>query len=231
MNPIRRPLSVVESVVFCATPDADWRTRLPASARAWYFPVVNRSRSVEATRADDAALLSRLARGDRDALAALYDAYSSAVFGVVRRIVRTATEAEDICHDVFVEAWRRAADYDPARGSVRTWLVLRARSRALDHVKSAAVSRTDALTELVRSDDSPDSAMARASDGARVVSALSALPEEQRAVLLLGYFQGLSSTEIAEVMGTPVGTVKSRVASALGRLRKLLAEPVKEGAT
>lgn len=166
-----------------------------------------------------------MVRGDQSALGALYDAYAAAVFGVVRRIVRTAAEAEDICHDVFVEAWRRAGDYDAARGSVRTWLVLRARSRALDHVKSAAVSRTDALTELPRSDDAPDSAMARASDSARVVHALAELPDEQRRVLLLGYFQGLSSTEIAEVMGTPVGTVKSRVASALARLRRALSEP------
>lgn len=207
----------------------DPRSPLPVLHGAWYFRLVNRAALANASRAEDAELVGRLVRGDQSALGVLYDAYSAAVFGVVRRIVRTAAEAEDICHDVFVEAWRRAGDYDPGRGSVRTWLVLRARSRALDHVKSAAVSRTDALTELPRSDDSPDSAMARASDSARVVHALSALPDEQRNVLLMGYFQGLSSTEIAAAMGTPVGTVKSRVASALARLRRALAEPEREG--
>lgn len=172
--------------------------------------------------------MRRVARGDRAALAELYDAHAPAVYGVIRRIVRTDAEAEDVSHDVFVEAWRRASDYEPTRGSVRAWLVIRARSRALDHVKSAAVSRTDVVSDLASTQDSPDSGLTRASDGRRLLEALGALPEEQREVLFLGYFQGLSSSEIAEAMGTPVGTVKSRVATALSRLRQALGDPGKD---
>ncbi|MEZ4224857.1 MAG: sigma-70 family RNA polymerase sigma factor [Polyangiaceae bacterium] len=201
---------------------------LPPALGRWYFAPVNRRTGIDERTGVDAALMRRVARGDRAALAELYDAHAPAVYGVIRRIVRTDAEAEDVSHDVFVEAWRRASDYEPTRGSVRAWLVIRARSRALDHVKSAAVSRTDVVSDLASTQDSPDSGLTRASDGRRLLEALGALPEEQREVLFLGYFQGLSSSEIAEAMGTPVGTVKSRVATALSRLRQALGDPGKD---
>jgi RNA polymerase sigma-70 factor (ECF subfamily) len=127
---------------------------------------------------------------------------------------------------VFLEAWRRANDYDAARGSVRTWLALRARSRALDYKKSSAVSRSVSLGEPRTMDallGSVDDATL-APDRARIRAALQDLPEEQHRALVLGYFEGLSSSEIAERMNCPVGTVKSRVAAALTRLRGVLGD-------
>jgi len=148
------------------------------------------------------------------------------MLGLARRIVGGRPEAEDIVHDVFVEAWRRAADYDAARGTVKAWLLLRTRSRAIDFRKSAAVSRTVTvgdggwLTSLV----DPRSDASEAPDRARLRAVLGELTEDQREVLLLGYFEGLSSSEIAEHIGIPIGTVKSRVASALSALRAALSE-------
>ena len=167
-----------------------------------------------------------IALGDTHALAALYDRHAPLMLGLARRIVGGKPEAEDIVHDVFIEAWRRAADYDENRGSVKAWLLLRTRSRAIDFRKSAGVSRTVPagdgawLSALVdpRGDDSeaPDRSQLR-----RVVAALNV---EQREVLLLGYFEGLSSSEISTRMGIPIGTVKSRVAAALSALRLALAD-------
>jgi RNA polymerase sigma-70 factor, ECF subfamily len=174
----------------------------------------------------DEALVRAIANGDTRALAALYDRHAPLMLGLARRIVLGKAEAEDIVHDVFVEAWRRAADYDENRGSVRAWLLLRTRSRAIDFRKSAAVARTvatgdrDWLAALAdpRADES------EAPDRTRLRQRLLALTAEQREVLWLGYFEGLSSSEMAARVGVPVGTIKSRVAAALAALRLALAD-------
>ena len=174
----------------------------------------------------DEALVRAIANGDTRALAQLYDRHGAIMLGLARRIVGGKPEAEDIVHDVFVEAWRRAADYDENRGSVKAWLLLRTRSRAIDFRKSAGVARTVTagdgawLTQLAdpRTDDS------EAPDRARLRRVLTSLNAEQREVLLLGYFEGLSSSEIATKVGIPIGTVKSRVAAALSALRAALAD-------
>lgn len=167
-----------------------------------------------------------MAQGDAGALGALYDRHASLVFSLVRRIVRVTAEAEELVHDVFLEAWRRASSFDDTRGTVRTWLLLRARSRALDHLKSATVKRTVALGDgqLAALSAEVGSQPLVFADLNRVRQALLELPAEQRQVLVLGYFEGLSSSEIAAHMGTPVGTVKSRVAAAMARLRAALLE-------
>jgi RNA polymerase sigma-70 factor (ECF subfamily) len=169
--------------------------------------------------AQDAALVARMARGDRDALSQLYARHSSLLLGLALRIVRERREAEDLLHDVFLEAWRAAKDFDPKRGRVRTWLTIRMRSRALDLQKSARVSRNagDAGLELVADDGEHASP-----DHARVRAALAELSPEQRKVLELAYFEGLSCTEIAARVVIPVGTVKSRLAAGLDRLRTRL---------
>ena len=182
-------------------------------------------RSANAQSSDE-ALVRAIANGDTQALAALYDRHAPLMLGLARRIVGGKPEAEDIVHDVFVEAWRRAADYDENRGSVKAWLLLRTRSRAIDHRKSAGVARTVPtgdgawLAALVdpRGDDS------EAPDRARLRRVLSSLNAEQQEVLLLGYFEGLSSSEISSRVGIPIGTVKSRVAAALTALRLALTE-------
>jgi RNA polymerase sigma-70 factor (ECF subfamily) len=167
----------------------------------------------------DIDVLRRVAGGEKAALAELYDRHAGVMLGLGVRIVGVRRDAEDILHDVFIEAWRHAGDYDPRRGSVKTWLLLRMRSRCLDRVRSHAFSRTDALsTEPMRSGQSER--MERGIDGARARSLLDTLPTGQREVLELGYLQGLSFSEIADVLGIPVGTVKSRVSAAMVKLRE-----------
>ncbi len=169
-----------------------------------------------------------MARGDSAALAELYDRYAANMLALAQRIVGRGAEAEDVIHDVFLEAWRHSADYDPTRGSVKSWLLLRTRSRSLDVQKSARVAKQASnlderwLAEL--GDASHDTAAT--ADQARIRRVLVALPPEQREVLLLGYFEGLSSSEIAVRVGVPLGTVKSRVAAALAALRGSLSDGV-----
>jgi RNA polymerase sigma-70 factor (ECF subfamily) len=170
--------------------------------------------------AEDAALVAAMAKGDRDALAKLYERHSGVLLGLALRIVRERREAEDLLHDVLLEAWRAAKDFDPKRGRVRTWLAIRMRSRALDLQKSARVSRNagDGGLEVMvdeREKSSPDHA--------RVRTALAGLGTDQRTVVELAYFEGLSCSEIAERIKIPIGTVKSRLAAGLGRLRETVA--------
>jgi RNA polymerase sigma-70 factor (ECF subfamily) len=169
--------------------------------------------------AKDAALVAAMADGDRDALAALYDRHASLLLGLALKIVRERREAEDLLHDVFLEAWRSARDFDPKRGRVRTWLAIRMRSRALDLQKSARVSRNagDAGLAVV-----PDDSETQSPDHGRVRAALAGLGDDQRRVLELAYFEGLSCSEIAETIAIPIGTVKSRLAAAMARLRDVL---------
>jgi RNA polymerase sigma-70 factor (ECF subfamily) len=169
--------------------------------------------------AEDIALVTAMVKGDRDALARLYERHSAILFGVAMRIVRERREAEDLLHDVFLEAWRHAKDFDPKRGRVRTWLAIRMRSRALDHQKSARVSRNagDAGLEVL-----PDERERSSPDHGRVRDALAALDGNQRRVVELAYFEGLSCSEIATRIAIPIGTVKSRIAAGLAHLREWL---------
>lgn len=171
--------------------------------------------------AEDEVLVAAMAAGDRAALATLYERHGSLLLGLALRIVRERREAEDLLHDVFLEAWRTAKDFDPKRGRVRTWLAIRMRSRALDLQKSARVSRNtgDGGLELLVAEADGGSP-----DHGRVRSALADLGADQRRVLELAYFEGLSCTEIARRIEIPVGTVKSRIAAGLDRLRSGLVD-------
>ncbi|MEM9193080.1 MAG: sigma-70 family RNA polymerase sigma factor [Myxococcota bacterium] len=165
------------------------------------------------------------ASGDAEAFGRLYDRYSGVMLAIAQRIVRNRREAEDLLHDVFVEAWNRAGDYDPARGTVRSWLLIRMRSRSLDRVKSAGFSRSRPLPEREDALGEVHPEVTARSDARALHRAIDGLPEDQQRVLRLGYFEGLSSSEIAEAEGIPIGTVKSRVAAAMGKLRTALREP------
>jgi RNA polymerase sigma-70 factor (ECF subfamily) len=194
--------------------------RLDRREGRWYGSalVSGDSDKGESKPESDEALVRAVANGDTCALAALYDRHAPLMLGLARRIVIGKPEAEDIVHDVFVEAWRRAADYDEQRGSVKAWLMLRTRSRALDFRKSAGGDDWLAALADPRATDS------EAPDRARLRQLLVALSDDQRQVLFLGYFEGLSSSEIATRLGIPLGTVKSRVAAALTLLRLALAD-------
>lgn len=183
--------------------------------------------------ATDAALVLAVAAGDRKALAALYDRHGSSMLGLGVRVLRSRRDAEDVLHDVFLEVWRRAHSYDPSRASVRGWLFLMMRSRSLDRRKSAAVALSTSLevttldaalaqSSSLASRTPSGEAHALALDHKRAVEALAKLPEAQRAVLVLGYFEGLSSSEIAAELDLPIGTVKSRVAAGMRALRSTL---------
>jgi len=167
----------------------------------------------------DVELVVASAGGDRHALAQLYDRYAALLLGVAQRILGSPREAEDLVHDVFLEAWKQAGQYDPARGSVRTWLLMRLRSRALDRKKSAHGRTVPLEMEGSLEREAPGEDPALAPDRTAVRRTLAGLPAEQRTVLELAYFEGLSSSEIATRLGTPIGTVKSRVAAALAKLR------------
>ena len=160
-----------------------------------------------------------LAEGDADALGRLYDRHGAIMLALGERILKNRREAEDLLHDVFVEVWKHAGDYDADRGSVATWLRLRMRSRAIDRLRSARMSRVASLDDarLERSDEAPSPEAS--ANNHQLQSALASLPGEQATVLMLGYFEGLSSSEIAEREGIPLGTVKSRVAAGMQKLR------------
>jgi RNA polymerase sigma-70 factor, ECF subfamily len=170
----------------------------------------------------DGDLVLRIASGDRPALATLYDRYAATLLALGQRILGDVSEAEDVVHDLFLEIWRSAGRYHAARGSVRAWIVMRMRSRALDRMRSApaACGRGDGPGATVTAEAGSHLAPERS----RVEQALAALPAEQRTVLELGYYEGLSSTEIAARQGIPVGTVRLRVAAAVAKLRAGLDE-------
>ena len=181
------------------------------------------------SRDDDPELVFRMARGDQAALGALYERHAGRILALLLRILGERSEAEDLLHDVFLEAWRHAGDYSTARGTVSAWLVLRARSRAIDRRRSAPRARSVPLegSDLPERGD-PAADPGRIHDQKRLGDLFSVMSAEEQEVILLGYFEGLSSTEIAARIGKPVGTVKSRTRSALEKLRGALGPEARE---
>jgi RNA polymerase sigma-70 factor (ECF subfamily) len=185
---------------------------------------------------DDERLVRALVDGDRDALGALYDRHAASMLAVAQRVLGSPREAEDLVHDVFLEAWHRARYYEPARGTVRTWLMMRLRSRAIDRQRSAQRNKRvelDAAAQIERDAH----AHARAStesagshDGGTLRGFLLELSAEHQAVLELGYFSGLSCAEIATRLDVPIGTVKSRMSRAIAQLRTRLQDADDGGA-
>jgi RNA polymerase sigma factor (sigma-70 family) len=184
----------------------------------------------EQTEAPLAALLRQAARGDQPSLALLYDRTATAVQGLVMRILRDPGMAEEVTADVYLQAWRQAASYDPARGGVLSWLSTLARSRALDRLRA---TRLRAAAERPTEPDVPrvapgaDHGSQVAERRRLVLAAVGTLPEDQRRVLELAYFRGLTHTEIAAELGEPLGTVKTRIRLGMTRLRRELS-PLEE---
>ena len=173
----------------------------------------------------DLKLMAGVESGDREALGALYDRHAPAMLGLASRILRDLRAAEDLVHDVFVEAWQKASSFAVDRGSVRAWLLVRTRSRAIDRLRNLEVAQRHARSERAVAGDAPRSAPAHdpsaTPDQLRARTALAGLPEAQREVLELAYFEGLSCSEIAERCGAPLGTVKSRLSAGMRELRRL----------
>jgi RNA polymerase sigma-70 factor (ECF subfamily) len=173
---------------------------------------------------DDVELIREASRGEVGAISCIYDRFAGLLLTMAEKILGDRAMAEDLVHDVFLEVWRHASTFDPARGSVRTWILVRLRSRALDRLRSAKTRREVATPD----DHEPNLAAEEVEDPAlmpdrrAVRRALEELPAEQREVIELAYFHGLTSSEIAERMNSPLGTVKSRTAAGLAKLRAVM---------
>ncbi len=179
-------------------------------------------------RGADRIALEGIARGDHDGLAALYDRHARPVYSLAFRILQDQGEAEDIVQDVFSQAWRQAAHYDASRGPVAAWLFTLARSRAIDRLRARRARPEPAADErqaanLVDPGMAPDLQVLSAEQIGRVRAALESLPALQRAAIELAYYEGLTHVEIAARLEQPLGTIKTRIRLALGKLRDSLA--------
>ncbi len=178
---------------------------------------------------DGAELIRRMAAGDREAFGRFYDRYAPMAYSLILRVVHDPADAADVLQETFWECWQRAAAYDPGRGSPEAWLVTRARTRAIDRVRSARrrgetfVAPLDEAIAAAPADPGGDPAT-RIGDRAAVEGALGQLPAVQREVLELAYYGGLTQTEIAERLTQPLGTVKTRIRLGLERLREIMKE-------
>jgi RNA polymerase sigma-70 factor (ECF subfamily) len=174
-------------------------------------------------RATDAALIQKIVQRDESALAALYDRYAALLSSVLNRILRDTQASEEILQDVFFQLWRNAAQFDPSRGSLPGWLAVIARNRAISRLRRQHPSEGEELLEAtVIVPTNLENAVAQQQMLGRVKSALETLPTEQRAALELAYFEGLTHNEIASRTGDPLGTVKTRIRSAVESLKRNL---------
>jgi RNA polymerase sigma-70 factor (ECF subfamily) len=174
----------------------------------------------------DAVLAARLAAGDDHALAEVFDALAPSVLGSALRVLGDSSAAQDVVQDVFVELWRHPGRYDPAAGTLRTYLTVLARHRAVDLVRSelrrvARQERSYRLTPAPPMAGAGD-AMLAAETAGLVRSAVQSLPATQRQVVQLAYFDGLTCREVAHAVGIPEGTAKSRLRLALAKLEEML---------
>jgi RNA polymerase sigma-70 factor, ECF subfamily len=175
----------------------------------------------------DEAIVALLARSEQEALAELYDRFGRVAYGLALRILRDEKLAEDAVQEGFLAAWRGADRFLPERGKASTWLLTLVHRRAVDLVRRENRRRAEPLTEsadAAASGSAEEDAWLRF-ERERVQAALKQLPDQQREALELAYYGGFSQTELAERLGQPVGTIKSRMFTGLARLRELLSEP------
>ncbi|MCU1438466.1 MAG: polymerase subunit sigma [Naasia sp.] len=173
--------------------------------------------------ATDEDLLARVRAGDQGAFADLYDRTASRVLGLVRRVLVDPAQSEEVAQEVFLEVWQSAARFDPNRGSATTWILTMAHRRAIDRIRSSQAGRDRDLRIGVRDfardyDDVAEKAEIRL-ENERVVRAMDRLSDAQRQAISLAYYGGLTQTEIADRLGVPLGTVKTRLRDGMIRLR------------
>jgi RNA polymerase sigma-70 factor (ECF subfamily) len=181
-------------------------------------------------RLADEDLMTLVERNDADAFAVLYDRHGGAAYSLAHRIVGDSAIAEDVTQEAFLSVWRSGARFDAARGSVRSWTLGIVRNRAIDALRRASGPAPkldlddDAALEVRPSDELTDSQAIRRETSRRVQGALRELPAEQSEVIGLAYFGGFTHSEIADMLGMPLGTVKGRMRLGLEKIRVTLAE-------
>jgi len=173
------------------------------------------------------SLVERMAAGDQEALSRLYDETSRVIYALALRILQNREDAEEAVIDCYSRAWRHAKNFDRSRASVMAWLVMMARSIAIDRIRGGVVrtQRTEPLPETPKypsQQAGPEIEARFGQQRERIEYALRQLPAEQREVIQLAFFTGLSHSELAERLGAPLGTIKTRARLGLARLRTLL---------
>ena len=172
--------------------------------------------------AEDVGLLARIQSGDQSAMSALFDRYGTLVYSVAFRVLKDASEAEDVMQEIFVQVWKNPRAFESGKGSMAGWLAVVARNRSIDVIRRRRPAEPvesfalPAATNLAREAE-------RDSLLGKIRGVMGALPEEQRRPLELAFFEGLSHSEIAAKTGDPLGTVKTRIRMALTTIRKALA--------
>jgi len=177
-----------------------------------------------------AGYVDRCAAGDQSALAALYDETGRLVYTMALRILHEPADAEEVALDVYLQVWRNARTYSEKRGNVATWLIMLARSRAIDRLRArqSRATREDPLPEGIEftsTGPTPEQSTESSLQRQRVHSALNSLPPEQREALELAVFSGLTHYELAAKLNQPLGTVKTRVRQGMIKVREFLTEP------
>jgi RNA polymerase sigma factor (sigma-70 family) len=179
----------------------------------------------ELAHVSDEALVEAVARADDDALGELYDRFGKVAYGLAYRILRDAALAEDAVQEAFLQIWRSAGSFEPERAKASTWLLTFVHRRSVDLVRREERRRTaPAESAPEPSSAGPDETVVARSRAEIVRAALKGLPADQREAIELAYYGGLTQSELAERLGQPLGTIKSRMFTGLQRLRVLLAE-------
>ncbi len=184
----------------------------------------------ELTHLSDEALVALVARSSDDALAEIYDRFGGVAYGLALRIVRDRALADDAVQEAFLAVWRSAPRFVPERARASTWILTLVHRRAVDLVRRQERRRLEPLEEGIESaaGESTEEAVWHRLERERVQDALRRLPDQQREALELAYYGGFTQSELAERLGQPLGTIKSRMFNGLGRLRELLADPEQE---
>jgi RNA polymerase sigma-70 factor, ECF subfamily len=193
-----------------------------------------RSMRKQLAHLSDEALVALVARGDESALAELYDRVGRVAYGLALRVLRDERLAEDAVQEAFLAVWRTAAAFRAERAKASTWILTLVHRRAVDVVRREERRRSDPLDEgtaaaVASEEPGPDEAAWLRYERERVQAALRQLPDSQREAIELAYYGGFSQTELAERLGVPLGTIKSRMFAGLARLRELLDEPTNQG--
>lgn len=174
----------------------------------------------------DSELIVRMAALDQDAFASFYDRYAARTFGLLLRLLRNRTDAEDVLQETFLQVWRQAERFDRARSAPDVWVLLIARSRAVDLLRRRKVT----TNQLPDSPAAADPGEGHREEAGRVLSVMANLPPEQQTPLYLAFFQGMTHQQIAQHLAIPLGTVKTRIRLGMKYLRDRIAGVLVEGA-